>query len=450
VDLLDSDGGEIRGTFFKDTCEKFFPILEQQKVYTFTGGTLKPSNPKFSSIDNLYEITFDDKTTISLVEDDATIEQIKFDFTKIRDTESDAMIGKTVDIIGFVKSAGECAKIVSKNQAGKEFEKRDLLVIDDSGAEIKVTLWGEKAKEEPGWNDTPVCAFKSLKVSDYGGRSLSMNSNGFFQINPTIPEGFALFAWLKAQGTDNIKNVSSTSMSTGGRGEGGSLDPLEKRKYISNIKTELLGRGEKPDYCTIKAQVTFLKHDANPWYEACTSPDCKKKVTASNGGYRCEKCNIDLDDCHRRYVMSAQISDNTGVNWFSFFDNEATKLLGMSAQDLHLLKEGEGEGGASFSSLLFPSLLAFATCSPSPLSSPPHTRTQSLQRRLHRSPVQAHRDEGAHQGGVLRRKRREEGQVRRVLVQPRRLGPGEQDAARGHREVGLVLCCSDAANGGGY
>lgn len=32
IDLLDSHGGEIRGTFFKDACEKFFPMLEEGKV----------------------------------------------------------------------------------------------------------------------------------------------------------------------------------------------------------------------------------------------------------------------------------------------------------------------------------------------------------------------------------------------------------------------------------
>jgi replication factor A1 len=32
VDLLDADGGEIRGTFFKEMCEKWFPIIEVQKV----------------------------------------------------------------------------------------------------------------------------------------------------------------------------------------------------------------------------------------------------------------------------------------------------------------------------------------------------------------------------------------------------------------------------------
>lgn len=32
IDLLDNEGGEIRATFFKDACEKFFPVLEEGKV----------------------------------------------------------------------------------------------------------------------------------------------------------------------------------------------------------------------------------------------------------------------------------------------------------------------------------------------------------------------------------------------------------------------------------
>jgi replication factor A1 len=33
IDLLDSEGGEIRATFFKEACDKFFPILEAGKVF---------------------------------------------------------------------------------------------------------------------------------------------------------------------------------------------------------------------------------------------------------------------------------------------------------------------------------------------------------------------------------------------------------------------------------
>ena len=50
VDLLDASG-EIRGTFFKETADKVFPLLEEGKVYTFqeTSGRLKPANKQVRS-----------------------------------------------------------------------------------------------------------------------------------------------------------------------------------------------------------------------------------------------------------------------------------------------------------------------------------------------------------------------------------------------------------------
>ena len=32
IDLLDSQNTEIRATFFKDACDKFYPLIEQGKV----------------------------------------------------------------------------------------------------------------------------------------------------------------------------------------------------------------------------------------------------------------------------------------------------------------------------------------------------------------------------------------------------------------------------------
>ena len=40
IDLLDEHGGEIRATFFKEACEKFFPMIEAGQVYTFSGKSL--------------------------------------------------------------------------------------------------------------------------------------------------------------------------------------------------------------------------------------------------------------------------------------------------------------------------------------------------------------------------------------------------------------------------
>lgn len=40
--------------------------------------------------------------------------------------------------------AGECTEIISQKMGGKVLQKRDLTLVDDSGAEIRLTLWGDK------------------------------------------------------------------------------------------------------------------------------------------------------------------------------------------------------------------------------------------------------------------------------------------------------------------
>jgi replication factor A1 len=59
---------------------------------------------------------------------------------------------------------------------------------------------------------------------------------------------------------------------------GGGQQSLDQRRSVSSIKNDGLGMGEKADYSTIKATVTFIKSEPDPWYTACIGPDCQKKV----------------------------------------------------------------------------------------------------------------------------------------------------------------------------
>lgn len=145
IDLLDSVGGEIRATFFKDACEKWFPILEEQQVYTFSGGRLKVGDRKFSTIKNDYELTFDANSEIRPVANDSDIKTMSYNFVKIADIASKD-VNASVDILAIVRSATDCSEVVSSKLGGKVLFKRDLVVYDDSGYDIRLTLWGEKAQ----------------------------------------------------------------------------------------------------------------------------------------------------------------------------------------------------------------------------------------------------------------------------------------------------------------
>jgi replication factor A1 len=50
IDLIDEDGTQIEGTFYKDCADKFFDKVEEGKIYIITKGEVASANKKFTSI----------------------------------------------------------------------------------------------------------------------------------------------------------------------------------------------------------------------------------------------------------------------------------------------------------------------------------------------------------------------------------------------------------------
>ncbi len=336
IDMLDEHGGEIRAAFFKDACEKFYPVLEQGRVYTFSNGRLKVAQKQFSSIRNEYEITFGADAEINEASDDGGIQKAVYSFKKINQLEETAP-NATVDLIGVVKSFSPESTITAKKD-GREVSKRELTIADDSGTEVRLTLWGNKASDNPEqWENHPIVAFKGIKVSDFNGRSLGTLPASQIAVQPDLPEAVALYEWWHSAGS----TAAITSISAGGGGAGGGAGSFENRKVLASIKEEGLGYGEKPDYMDVKATVTYIKNDPDPWYKSCTSADCKRKVTEQLNSYYCEKCQKSMSECAYRYILSLSATDGTGSAYFSCFDEAAQLLLGKTAEELASFKSSD-------------------------------------------------------------------------------------------------------------
>ena len=89
--------------------------------------------------------------------------------------------------------------------------------------------------------------------------------------------------------------------------------------------------------------MSFIKHDATWHYVA--APESKKKCVDNNDGtWTCEAENKQYQnhEVMRRYILSLTLNDSTGVQWFSAFDDVGCKLLGMTADELHKIKEMDG------------------------------------------------------------------------------------------------------------
>ena len=237
IELLDVTGGEIRGTFFKENCEKWFPILELGKVreitdllceylsyqhdntcthaqvYTFSGGQLKVADRKFNNLKSDYEISFNQYTEInpsSGGDDDASIKLVQYHFTQIGDL-ANAALNATVDVLVVVRAASECSEIVSQKLGGKVLYKRDLTVYDASGCECRLTLWGDKAQADTDLVNH-ILAFKSVRVGEYNGRNLSVGQSSSFEVDPDIPAAHEVYKFKESAGASEL-----TSLSTGGR-----------------------------------------------------------------------------------------------------------------------------------------------------------------------------------------------------------------------------------------
>ena len=338
-ELLDNSGMDVRATMFKEAVDKFYNMLEEGKVYTFSGGRLKVANMQYNTCKCGFEITFDQNAEIHLDNDSGEIQQQLFEFEKIANI-SNVEPGKNVDVIAIVKNVGAVGTIVSK-KSGHELTKCELELVDDSGAEISLTVWGERAqKAEIEYANCPIVAFRRVRVSDFGGRTLSASGSSPVTKYPQVPESDQLQRWWNDMGGST---ASTTRLSNSRGGGAGRVSTLEERKNIAAIKKENLGFGEKPDWVSFKATFNWLKNDkeGGAWYTACPNPDepCKQRVKVTqttDGNYHCERCNQTFENCMRRFIFSGTLCDDTSTTWVSLFDEQAKVLLdGISADECY-------------------------------------------------------------------------------------------------------------------
>ena len=102
--LLDAQGGEIRATCFNVQADQFFDLIEVDKVYLISRGSLKPAQKKFNPLNHEYEITVDFRTSIEVFpNDDSSIPRQQYNFHQISEIEN-IEVNSIVDLVGIVTS----------------------------------------------------------------------------------------------------------------------------------------------------------------------------------------------------------------------------------------------------------------------------------------------------------------------------------------------------------
>lgn len=344
MDLID-ESGEIRATAFNNECDKFFDLIELNKVYFITRGTIKTANKKFTNLNNDYELTLSGESQVFPCYDfdESQLPAVQFNFTQLNKVK-DLEVDKLIDVIGVCQTAGDVVSLVSKTTQ-KEMKKRDVTLVDQSMSSVVVTLWGTQAEEFDA-SLQPVMAIKGSRVREFmGSKTLSLLGSTIMQINPDIEEAHRIRGWF-----DSLSpNMEFNSISS--RTEMGLSSQFQT---IKGAQLAQLGSGDKPDYYTMYAYLIFVRSES-ALYKACPNTDCQKKVVDRNDGtYRCEKCNLETEDFKYRYMLSAQFSDSTGNQWVTLFQESAESLLGITSADLgRIMEEDKEEYGDVFQKQMF-------------------------------------------------------------------------------------------------
>lgn len=134
--LSDKDGNKIEGTFWSDAVAKFNPILEEGKVYEFSGGQIKPVQRQWAKTDHSYALSFDVNAQITEVQ-----EHIE---TRLNLKTIDDLVeaNGTVDMLVKVISHSPTTEISTK--VGLKRIKK-IQVADISQKSIELTIWSEIA-----------------------------------------------------------------------------------------------------------------------------------------------------------------------------------------------------------------------------------------------------------------------------------------------------------------
>jgi len=88
---------------------------------------------------------------------------------------------------------------------------------------------------------------------------------------------------------------------------------------------------EKSTYFSVLAFISHIR-DENLYYNGC--PDCMRKVSEEENGWRCLNCNKFLQQCSVRYIPSIKMSDSTGSIYATAFGDISDDLIGYKAEEM--------------------------------------------------------------------------------------------------------------------
>ena len=229
---------------------------------------------------------------------------------------------------------------------------------EPNGCSIKVCFWGEHAQNVE-FKVGDIVAFRSLRISDFNGKSLNTSQETTLLINPNIKETKKLTRWFKEiesldilksftldrndmekRSNENVRLVKEiySSLMTDASYQNGFF-VLNCHVMYSNFKNMLIV------YQDIKIWLynfLYIKADDKSTYIGC--PDCHKKIIMDRENYpRWDSCSKVVENPEQIYMLTAKVGDLSDSIFVNFYRNNAEPIMGgMTAEEYNKMRFEEG------------------------------------------------------------------------------------------------------------
>ncbi|CAL4950246.1 unnamed protein product [Urochloa decumbens] len=249
------------------------------------------------------------------------------------------LFNRFLDIIGYVATVSNVAKV--RYGYGKLETKRIVILKDEKGNSIEISLWGPRATEFDGdtvyknGQDTAVIAIfvgtlaKNVKT-DRGNKLILTGSSACrWYINEDTPAVNEFYSKL-LQIEDELEPVQAMQL----QGDDENTQRIEK-KTLLQLYEEVDPVEHKNQRFESTITIKELAPNQGWWYRACKS--CHSKTFLHGSGYKCTNEDCVCTEAIPRYKLCVMGNDDTYELEFVLFDLKAEQLIGKPVEKLAIM-----------------------------------------------------------------------------------------------------------------
>ena len=340
--VLDKEDNEMQCTCFNKAADKFFNLIQEDKLYEIRGGYVKINDRKFSRNKSDYKIVLEENSIIKRKSDNGLIKKRLINIVYIKDIQS-MKLYSIIDLCVIVLDVGET---VIKNTRNGNQNLKKILVGDISKYKIELSLWRIHSQIDVKIGDYLI--LHNVKVGEFKGRNISTyDDTSISKIDPIISENsyikelYDLITNKKYKLTDflELENLNELRAQK--------IRELEESTFstvhIRDVLEYLDDIDEVSNISKICATVTQIMHNEKNFYAGCQDKNCKRKLNIdNNGGFICPNCGRKTNIPTYYYTLSLRVKDASCEQWIDIFGKPAEGIMEYSAEEyMNILKNKE-------------------------------------------------------------------------------------------------------------